>query len=445
MKRLIIFLLFFLSFGCKAQEINLPSLGTKTLYQPSHNPLTKMPFGFKAVYINYVGRHGARHLTKDVKISLAYRMLQKADSLHLLSIVGVKLRKAVLNLDKVEEKNISSISSIGAAEQKGIARRMYLREESVFSSSNTVLNVYTTKKGRTKESAEAFIQGLKAEKTGLAQNVNYNYADDIHLRFYDFSKAYLNFEEDGDWKHYYDALSKQTKFKEMQKKFTAQFFLKPFVINEKEEADFIEDIYGFYAIENAIGIEIKQANLSVADVEFRKYFTKSALETLGRLGDAEDFLKKGPGTNSNGIQVRIAAPLLVDFINATDNFLKTGVPQADLRFAHAETIAPFAAIMGIKGASQSTTSISSFKTIWQAAHVIPFSANIQWILYKNAATGKFKIKFLLNENEVSINGLKTKTFPYYDWTIVRDFYIRKLQAIKVGLNEDMGYYLENVK
>src|SRR6202000_1931045 len=100
--------------------------GTKTLYQPRQKKYTPAPASYKPVFINYVGRHGARHLTKDVAGYAAYSILQKADSAKALKPDGYKLKQMVVLLQKIEQPNLKSISVRGAEEQQGIGARMLL-------------------------------------------------------------------------------------------------------------------------------------------------------------------------------------------------------------------------------------------------------------------------------------------------------------------------------
>lgn len=169
--------------------------------------------------------------------------------------------------------------------------------------------------------------------------------------------------------------------------------------------------------------------LSDKDIDLKTFFKSEDLAVLCRLNDADNFLKKGPGRNNNGIQVSVAAPLLADFINSTDAFIKSRPYSSVLRFAHAETVAPFAAILNLNGASTATKDILSFDRIWKAKNIIPFSANIQMLLYKKPGNNGYLIKFLLNEKETGIRGLSTKTFPYYSYKEVRAFYLKKLKSL----------------
>ena len=156
-------------------------------------------------------------------------------------------------------------------------------------------------------------------------------------------------------------------------------------------------------------------------------------------------LKKGPGKNNDEIQVRVAVPLLVDFLNTTDEFIKTGKNDARLRFAHAETIAPFAALLQIASADKPIRNTGKSKTNWNASAVIPLSANIQWVFYKRNGTSDYLVKVLLNEQEEKIDGLNSKSFPYYQWRDLRAFYLKKLERLKVKTSDDMSLYLQNLQ
>lgn len=446
MRKKLLYILLLVPFFCFSQNPSTGSIGTKTLYLPKQTKFCPVPKGYKAVYINFVGRHGARHLTKDIRVSFAYKILTKADSLNTLTPVGKDLKKMILNLGKEEEHHVASISESGANELMGIATRMFDNQKNVFAASNQIL-VSTTNKGRTKESADAFLTGLKKRSEALSKNITFNYADDDHLRFYDFSKTYDDFKDNGNWIAAYEKLAKAKKLNDIANRFSLKFFKAAAYakLTQEDKISLLEDVYGFYTILGAVKAEIKAVGFTEKDLDFESFFAVADLKALGTLGNAEDFLKKGPGLNNNGIQVRVAAPLLADFINTTDAYLKTKPVVADLRFAHAETIAPFAALLGLHGAAESTKDILTFEKLWQAENVIPFSANIQWLVYKNESTGNYLVKFLLNEKEVAVNGLATKTFPYYSWTSVRAHYLNKLKSLNLGLTDNMHEYLLKLK
>src|SRR5581483_5579188 len=66
MKRLFFLLLITASSQAFAQNCANDFLGTKALYKKPATILHTAPAGYEPVFINHIGRHGARHLTKDV-------------------------------------------------------------------------------------------------------------------------------------------------------------------------------------------------------------------------------------------------------------------------------------------------------------------------------------------------------------------------------------------
>jgi multiple inositol-polyphosphate phosphatase/2,3-bisphosphoglycerate 3-phosphatase len=418
-------------------------LGTKTLYPDPHQKYTPVPAGYTSVFINHVGRHGARHLTKEVKIAYAYQLLQMADSANALTENGQLLKTMILRLEKVEGVDTKSISDEGRTELQDIARRMYAQNKSIFT--NTVsLNVGITKEIRTKQSADAFLNGLK-EELKLQPTIN-QYNDDTNLRFYDTAPAYKAFEENGPYSPIMEALEKSEHIADVDKALTGRIFKADFAgkLSPQQLAKFTGDVFGFTTIMYSLKSEITRAGFNIAELNFKSFFTCEELQHLGLVDVADDFYKKGPGMDLNGIQVRIAIPLLINFIKTTGEFIAGGKYNAQLRFAHAETIIPFSALLGIEIANKPTTNLTRINKDWQAAQVAPLSSNIQWTLYKKANSDDYLVKILLNEKEARITGLKTATYPYYKWSTLKAFYIKKLNSYGVNMGDDMIKYLKEI-
>jgi multiple inositol-polyphosphate phosphatase/2,3-bisphosphoglycerate 3-phosphatase len=446
MKKVISLLLFLI--GCtltaSAQNCNADFLGTKTLYKSNNQKYTPAPIGYDPVFINHVGRHGARHLTKEVKTTLAYALLLKADSLSALTPKGKKLKQMALALQKVEKGNTKFISAEGREELKDLGERMYNNYSDVFNN-KPELSVAITKEVRTKQSADAFLKGLNGKLKDSASISEYN--DDTALRFYDASPAYKKFEagiDEGDLKL---SLNQLAHFEEINKAVTSRFFTADFLkgMGDEDREKFVAEIFGFATIVYSLNAEIKQAGFQLTDLDFQSFFTCDELSRLGLLDAADENLKKGPGSDNDGIQVRVAAPLLVDFINTSDEFIKTGKFNARLRFAHAETIAPFAALLQIAAADRASKDPAKLNDFWSASGVIPLSANIQWIFYKKKSSPEYLVKILLNEKEAHITGLNEKSFPYYKWNDLRALYLEKLNRLHVKLTDDIAAYLVNLE
>lgn len=442
MKNIILFLLLgiVLPFGVSAQNCASDFLGTKTLYKSPNQKYTPAPTGYEPVFINYVGRHGARHLTKDVKSTLAYKLLLKADSLTALTEQGKRLKKMVIGLQKIEKGNTSFISAEGKDELHGLGERMYLNYSNVFKD-DLNLSIAVTKEIRTRQSADAFLKGLNSKLKDTVSATFHN--DDVALRFYDLSPAYKNFEDSVDNDATMLAIEKADDFKAINFFVASRIFTAGFLkqLNEDQQSKFVADVFGFTTIVYSLKEEIRQAGYESTDLNFESFFTCDELKKLGEMDSRNEDLKKGPGKNNNGIQVRVAVPLLVDFLNTSDEFIKTGKNDVHLRFAHAETIAPFAALLRISSADKMIRNGSKSGDDWNSSAIIPLSSNISWVFYKRKGTAGYLVKVLLNEQEEKIDGLYSKSFPYYQWRDLRAFYLEKLERLKVKTSDDMNSYL----
>lgn len=436
------------------------SWGTKTLYHSLQNELAPPPEGYKPVFINYVGRHGARHLTNLTADSLLYLVLDCAGKKNSLTPNGIRLRKMDSLLLIIESGNVSNISERGRGEQEALGIRMAQHFGSVFEDEQGVIKISTTGKERTKQSARAFLKGLNLDTTHL---ILFNFNDNDNLAFYDISPYYKLFKESGSWKTCYALIQNSEKAKTLYNDLPTHFLKMPFLgklysdsihfHSEKREIyynskTFTDGVYDACSIVASLDKEIINAGHRVSELDFASLISDEDIKELDYINSAEEFLIKGPGVDENGIQVKIAAPLLLSFLNSTDEYISTKKVIANLRFAHAETIAPFAALLGITGASEpiSPDRMAEYNKVWKCENIIPLSSNIQWILYKNNSTGGFLIKILLNENEVKINGLKDSgTAFFYKWSDLKDFYYQKLEQMKIQKDDNMHTFLMSVQ
>lgn len=427
----------------KAQTCSYNYLGTKNLYTAPAYKNSPVPVGYQPVFINHVGRHGARHLTKEVNTSFAYTFLASADSANKLTAAGKQLWAYVKALDKVEHGNVKSISGEGADELKGIGKRMYSHYPQVFAGAPK-MSVGFTKEIRTKQSADAFLTGLKPNFKGEA--TIREYPDDTDLRFFDASPAYTAFEENGSWQQVMAQLQQKLNFTAINKQVAQKWLIPAYIktLKPSQLEKLVGDVFGFATILPSLKVEMAKVDVKPADVNFASLFTCDELTVLSKVDVADDYLKKAPGTDINGIQIKVAAPLLADFISSVDDFAKHPDTCARLRFAHAETISPFATILGISQASVVAKDITQLDAAWKSSQIIPLSSNIQWIVYQKKGSKDLLVKVLLNEQEAHIAGLPKTSF-YYKWPVLRAFYLKKLSNLKLGLQDDRAAFLQNLK
>ncbi|MGC4101419.1 histidine-type phosphatase [Ferruginibacter sp.] len=417
----------------KAQTCKDPFLGSKALYQSQQSKYAPPPPGYQPVFIDHAGRHGARHLTKDVSSYPLYTLLAAADKANALTKAGKVLKEKVDKLQIVEAQYLKSISIEGQDEQHALADRTFTNYGNVFRTPQLVLHIDYTKEIRTLQTCNAFVDELKAKinnnDTLITKKIN-----DTTLRFYDLSAAYTAYKDSGYWHKYLTQLKGLVNYTAIANKIANTIFTASFL--KPGDADKVaSDLYGFITIFYSIQGEIIKAGYTPAQVDMQEFVDCNSLHILSVIDDAEGFYEKGPGDNVNGIQVTIATPLLADFIKAADEYTSTQSMNAKLRFCHAETIAPFAALLGLENASKPTNKVKDVYGIWRDDKIIPLSANIQWIFYKKQGSNNYLVKFLLNEKEVTVKGIPTTAYRnYYNWTDVRAFYIKKLQRYTANIH-----------
>jgi len=117
--------------------------------------------------------------------------------------------------------------------------------------------------------------------------------------------------------------------------------------------------------------------------------------------DLSDYWIKGYG---NAINYQISCPLLVDFWTSIVSMMQGGIEMSKLRFGHAETILPFAALLGLFKDDfvlhWDSNNLDSRN--WRTSKISPFSSNIALVLYN--CSGDYRVKLLHNEMEVPIPG-----------------------------------------
>jgi multiple inositol-polyphosphate phosphatase/2,3-bisphosphoglycerate 3-phosphatase len=425
--------------------------GTKTPYFYTQKNFVSPPRGFKPVFINYVGRHGARHLSSIDADSLLFVFLRRAEAEHGLTDAGMKLKQMDSLLLIIEKGRVASISIRGQEEQNNIGNRLYKNYSNVFTADSGIIRISTTKKERTRQSANAFLNGLKP---GISHPVVNNFNDADNLAFYDVAPGYNDFKETGAWKSLFAIIRKTDQVQKVYSDLPELFFNPGFLQKLRKDSmnysidEFIDAYFSACSIIPSIDKEIIHAGLKPGQLDFKSLVPCASLEALDYLGSAEDFLLKGPSIDGMGLQVRIAAPLLVDFLASADEFMVSGKLTAKLRFAHAETIAPFAALLDIESACEtiSPDKIQEFNKVWKCEEIIPMSANIQWIFFYSKSKNEYLVNILLNEKQVAIHGLDNSgTIGYYKWNDLKKHYLQKLGQLNIHPGDDMHAYLMNVR
>jgi hypothetical protein len=150
---------------------------------------------------------------------------------------------------------------------------------------------------------------------------------------------------------------------------------------------------------------IREAQAQGGSWDLEQFITPEESAWFSYLSDAEDFYEKGPSLASQSATYAVAQPLLDGLFNEVQTQVveEAGEHVAKLRFAHAETLIPLAALMKLEGSRQSAQPgvlMSQENNEWRGGWVSPYAANIQWDVYRNEA-GRVLVKMLYNEKELA--------------------------------------------
>lgn len=422
--------------------------GSKTAYQYVKQP-TAVPAGYQAFYIDHIGRHGSRYLSKSKYEDIAYSVLTLAEKNNQLTDMGKSLLKQIIRINALNRNHYGELTDLGRKDISLISQRMLNNYPTVFKGQK--IEVISSTSPRAKETAEIFVKPFKA-----------NYPD-IHifqppenkqtlLRFFEYSPAYDAYKKSKNIKAALKLLERATKTADMSQDVARLIFTADFIhqlnngvaLSEKSSiktADFVIAIYQLYQELLSFPPETLAGN----HLDFSDYFTQDQLVWFNTVVTAKNFLQIGPAFDAKGIQVKIAAPLLLDMLKTADKAITDKNVDANLRFAHAETVSPLATLLELEGAYTAVNSVEDYPSVWQAERIIPMGANIQWIFYQsNQPNQPILIKVMLNEREVHFP-LQTNNFPYYQWDAVKQYYKNKLHKLGLTDESDSLEWLNKVK
>lgn len=389
-------------------------LGTETPYYYTPESEIEAPSGYHAVYISHLSRHGSRYVTSSKGAQELYKVLSEAYKQNELTQEGKQLRRQIRRFMALSQGKYGLLTPFGVQEQKGIAKRMYAHYPTVFGKQVHAVSTYVT---RAKQSMDVFIKEL-SHYIGRKPITTYvNGEVDPLLRFFDLNEAYIQYKEKGKWKA---ELATFTKREDVSTPFMAKFIKESYGLTPTKDLDLATTLYSIYA--NTYNMQV--------DLGLGQYFDECTLKYYWENENLKNYLEKGPSNMGQDLPTNIAFALLRDFIDKSDAALQRGDVSADLRFAHAETIIPFASLLDLLTWGRQTDQLNTVSKFWKDECIAPMAANIQWIFYKGEENQPILVKMLYNEKAIPFPTGSNER-PYYRWEDVKDFYEQVLQGINI--------------
>lgn len=153
------------------------------------------PDSLTPVFINHVGRHGARYPASATNCLTLRRALEHADSLGTITPLGRQLRK--LNDEVIDASNNrwGALDSLGMNEQAMIAARMFYNFTEVFGREN-VVKAISSYSPRAMMSMYSFTHQLDRLSNRLTFETSTGRINSRLMRPFDIDRDYLAFRKD---------------------------------------------------------------------------------------------------------------------------------------------------------------------------------------------------------------------------------------------------------
>lgn len=370
---------------------------------------TPAPSGFKPVYISHFGRHGSRTDWNAGHYKYVIDILERADSLNILSARGDSLLNASRQVLVVHGGQDGHLTPLGEAEQGKLARRLYKRYPSVFRNGSKHVRVESSTVPRCLVSMASFTNSLAAiqpdikfsisSDAGIFAIIHNNYTPGIRAASQVLLDSLIH-NTVNDTVEVYNSLFTDSK---LAKK------LAP-------DADKFQKYIWYVArIAKSSGLSENVYRYIPYDVSLRwwDYFNR------------ELYIRNCNSVEFGDERMVLTEPLVKDIIDKADAALADGTVCADLKFSHDYPLLACASYFGLSGVGE-RMSFDEIPARWNDPMNVPLSGNFQLVFYRNKA-GELLVKFVYGDIERKVIGLEAYSGYYYLWNDFKE-YCRKRSA-----------------
>ncbi|MDX3773686.1 histidine-type phosphatase [Chromatiaceae bacterium AAb-1] len=423
--------------GVQAQQDTV--LGTtgfyasKTPYQPQQvaAEYEAAPAGFYAVMVQHVARHGSRGLSSPDDDDLSLQLWLQAQQENALTSEGETFGELLVRFQQASGKlGYGNLSRLGELEHQQMAERFIRRQPQLLAQAikeGRRISVQHSGRERADDSATHFVKGLQAGLPEISALIDAAEVSHQTLYFHkaegEDTAAYLAYRKAdprliarlGSILALPQTAAVATAMLQRlySKAFVSRLAQGQYQFQAKDDdatlsnhIEAAQALYSLYSIASNLPYE--------GDWHFADYIKPEHAQWMAYLDDAESFYERGPAFAGDTVTYRMAGNLLADFFQRIDA-LKNGDERyvAALRFTHAQVLIPFAALLGIKDASEGLPAEQTYSyqhSNWRSAEVSPMAANVQWDVYRNSEN-RYLVTMFHHEKQTPF---KADCKPYAD-------------------------------
>ena len=390
-------------------------------------PIADAPKGYKPFYISHYGRHGSRFEARDKYTKELVAYFKYAEEQGLLTAKGKEAKALVEKIHAAQDGRIGELTTVGAEQHKGIARRMYRRFKSLFRHGSIVTSRSSTYT-RCILSMTAFNESLKESQRFLETRMVASERDQKMIRPLQEVASSYNYNYRRTLEHDWDKIIDEWVAKQDFSHATNTLFtnIDPICAHFG-----IKKIYLISSIYKRLAF---MQNLGWSDRSFiDEVFTADERHALYK---HENFvLYCGySGTNLPDSKKYFATMhyLIDDFVKYADLAIEgKNNAVADLRFGHDYFLLGMLSMANFNEIrmDQDYSNVDKLAEEWRAYQFITMASNIQFVFYRSKKNPDVLVRILHNENDMTLP-IESATAPFYKWEDVKNYLNARTAAFK---------------
>ena len=375
---------------------------------------TPPPAGKKPFYINHYGCPGAYYLDKSEYYTETYAIFAKADSLGKLTPLGKDVFRRIRLLCEDAKGRYGELTEKGAQQSRALVKQMVERFPDMF----TAKGYYSVRSVVENRCILTMQEGL-LQLSAMQQPLT--------------ARSRVSFQE----KPFMDPEDKLLTSQRLDSLTRVRY--ERFRLLNSDDGRLMGSLFNDqnYVITNIDASELtKQLYILAGDVQHTDIagvvtlydiFTPQELHRQWRRQNAWHYINYGGCTLNGGYQAYLQRGLLRNMMHMGDSVMKRYNPLMHLRYTHANVVMSLACLMDLDGYGLHTANLDSLEAYgWANYRIAPLGGSIEMIHYRSErGDPDVLVKVLLNGHEARLP-IETDCAPYYHWSDVKRYYLRKL-------------------
>ena len=390
-------------------------------------PIAKAPKGYKPFYISHYGRHGSRFEANVKYTTELVAYFKYAEEQGLLTEKGKALKNIFEKIHNIQEPRIGELTTLGAEQHKGIARRMYQRFKPVFHP-GSIINSRSSTYTRCILSMAAFNESLKECKPMVETRMVASERDQKMIRpLQDLASQYdykYRYQLDHEWKHILNEwAAKQDLSHATNKLFTN---IDPICAHFGRTKIYImSSIYKRLAFMQNFGLNDRSVLDDIFTAEERLIMYKHESYVL--------YCNYSGTTLPDANKYFATMHLLIDdFVKYADLAIEgKNSAVADLRFGHDYFLLGILSMANFNEVRMDYDykDVDKLTEQWRAYKFITMASNIQFVFYRGKKGDDVLVRILHNENDMTLP-IESETAPFYKWEDVKSYLTSRTNSFR---------------